>query len=943
VRAKLARAPTPKHVAERPNASKPLGQVSVDTIEYSIRSGETTQALSGAKFASVFVDGASRFRFVVPMKRKSDSLLALQKFIQQHGQPEEILCDWGTEYKGQFEDFCTKSRIRLRHSCTYRAYMNGLVERSNRVLKTVARAILIDANLPPAFWAHALMTAAHIVNRTAGRHGPTPLELFNGTVPDVSHLRVFGSPCFAYIEKDLRRPAEHSQKAEPCIFIGYDDSSPSYLLYRPSSRHVISRAYTDVVFDEAHTNPADVLLGRYTRTVEDLLTDNPFIEAAPRPQKHAIQSDVDKLFKPSVHLPSSSGVTRNNRWDTKIVDICGERLTKAGKPKATADYIRKRCATIAGLTFNQAKHKRFVDARGRLRYYNRSDFEYDMSHSHIRLDTAEHLTDAEAHYLRYSVRQTREFRDALSLVQTGDEPLSYQEMQASNDYHKWLDANRAEWEALKRYDCFEWVDPDNPDEVPTGTQLLTSKWVWKRKPDRHKSRICIRGFLQSIRDVGETYAPVCRMETIRTLLSLSVARGWSVRQADITNAYIRAPLLGAPVFMEAPEGVHDIDPNAPRNKVLRLKKSLYGLKAAGRNWYHVLKTYLESQGLHTTSADACLYVNAQRTLFIGTWVDDLCIVGDQAAINTLMQGLRQRFGDDGVKDLGRPNDFLGMQLTWSNDSVKLSQPRLIERMLRRFDRTPAYRSSPMPEDCRLTSVDHADTKPDHTEYRSLVGSLNYVANTTRADVSFSVHQLSRHMANPSHAHLKQAYRVLDYLAQTRHSGPTYSKSAASDVIGFSDADWAGQVDDRRSTSGQVFMLNGACITWASRAQNAIALSTAEAEWYALCDCGKSAIWLRRLLRDIGIPPTDPTLIKEDSTSAIKWSTESAAWSRTRHIDIKHHAVRQWIESKQLQLEYCKTDDMLADLFTKPLNSAKHKGLAGRIFGQHTSKQSPPAA
>ena len=97
------------------------------------------------------------------------------------------------------------------------------------------------------------------------------------------------------------------------------------------------------------------------------------------------------------------------------------------------------------------------------------------------------------------------------------------------------------------------------------------------------------------------------------------------------------------------------------------------------------------------------------------------------------------------------------------------------------------------------------------------------------------------------------------------------------------------------------------------------------------------------MRDIGIPPTDPTLIKEDSTSAIKWSTESAAWSRTRHIDIKHHAVRQWIESKQLQLEYCKTDDMLADLFTKPLNSAKHKGLAGRIFGQHTSKQSPPAA
>jgi hypothetical protein len=139
------------------------------------------------------------------------------------------------------------------------------------------------------------------------------------------------------------------------------------------------------------------------------------------------------------------------------------------------------------------------------------------------------------------------------------------------------------------------------------------------------------------------------------------------------------------------------------------------------------------------------------------------------------------------------------------------------------------------------------------------------------------------------------------------------------------------------------MLNGACIMWASRAQNAIALSTAEAEWYALCDCGKSTIWLRRLFRDLGIPCHEPTLVKEDSTSAIKWSTESAAWSRTRHIDIKHHAVRQWIESKQLRLEYCQTDDMLADLFTKPLNSAKHKVLTERILGTATAAPKSSAA
>jgi hypothetical protein len=164
------------------------------------------------------------------------------------------------------------------------------------------------------------------------------------------------------------------------------------------------------------------------------------------------------------------------------------------------------------------------------------------------------------------------------------------------------------------------------------------------------------------------------MESIRALLALSVTQGWSIRQADITNAYIRAPLLGAPVFMQPPDGIADIDPDFKPGHILRLKKSLYGLKASGRNWYIVLRKYLVSQGLQPSDADPCLYVSRDKQLFIGTWVDDLCIVGKQSHIDSIMHNLRLRFGNDGVKDLGRPNDFLGIQLSYTPTAGPTSAP-----------------------------------------------------------------------------------------------------------------------------------------------------------------------------------------------------------------------------------------------------------------------------
>ena len=303
---------------------------------------------------------------------------------------------------------------------------------------------------------------------------------------------------------------------------------------------------------------------------------------------------------------------------------------------------------------------------------------------------------------------------------------------------------------------------------------------------------------------------------------------------------------------------------------------------------------------------------------------------DQSLIDEFLVKIQEKFD---IRDLGRPDNFIGIQIKYHDKDISLVQTNMIERCLRRYNHTPAIRRTPMDSDLVLTREDHADTKPDHTEFRSICGSLNYIAQTTRPDISFSMRALMQHVANPSHAHLKQAYRVLSYLAHTRTDGLTYRGDPTTEVQGYSDADWAGDPDTRRSTSGRVFIRHGAAIMWNSKQQRGVALSTAEAEYVALTEAGRDAIWLRKLYADLGLTQKHSTLLHEDNASAIKWTGDATKWARTKHIDIAHHAIRDWREAGRLRIAYCPTGDMLADLMTKPLPQATHTRLTQLCLGK----------
>ena len=228
-------------------------------------------------------------------------------------------------------------------------------------------------------------------------------------------------------------------------------------------------------------------------------------------------------------------------------------------------------------------------------------------------------------------------------------------------------------------------------------------------------------------------------------------------------------------------------------------------------------------------------------------------------------------------------------------------------------------STPVDLGTKLTKATDGEECIDQPMYQSAVGSLMYLSVSTRPDITYAVGNLARFCSKPTKAHWTAMKRVLRYLKGTVNYGIRYSQKSSSDCVGFSDADWAGDIDDRKSTSGYLFQISGGPVAWKSKKQSCVALSTAEAEYVALSSAAQESVWLRQLISEFGRSLETPTTIFEDNQSAIAMSKNPQFHGRAKHIDIKHHFVREQVSSGAVKLEYCPTEEMTADIFTKGLN------------------------
>ena len=323
-----------------------------------------------------------------------------------------------------------------------------------------------------------------------------------------------------------------------------------------------------------------------------------------------------------------------------------------------------------------------------------------------------------------------------------------------------------------------------------------------------------------------------------------------------------------------------------------------------------------------------MYVRKQETLtVIAVYVDDLIILAENTSeIQEIKDSLKTQFK---MKDMGELHYCLGISVVQDkeNKQIQLHQKQYIEKMLKKFGQTEAKMvMTPADLNVKLKKEDGVSKSVNPTQYQSMVGSLLYAAIATRPDIAQAVGVVSKFCASPTEAHLTVAKWILRYLKGTADLGLKYEKSDKGTLSGYSDADWAGDLDDRHSTPGNFFMLANGAVSWMSKKQATVALSTAEAEYIALSAATREAIWLRRLLTDIGVPLKGPTVIHEDNQGAIAIARNPVAHARTKHINIRYHFVREGIQNGAVDLKYVPTDEMVADILTKPLPKHRFKKL-----------------
>ncbi|XRB21282.1 retrovirus-related Pol polyprotein [Pseudoscourfieldia marina] len=414
-----------------------------------------------------------------------------------------------------------------------------------------------------------------------------------------------------------------------------------------------------------------------------------------------------------------------------------------------------------------------------------------------------------------------------------------------------------------------------------------------------------------------------------TLTVSNAYYGFYFGQIDVETAYLYA-LVQELIYMRPPKGT-----NYGPNKICRLLKSLYGLKQAGRNWYLDLKDYLVELGFKPGEVDIGMYsaaVGTENEIWILVYVDDIIFASKNEQTKDILAGhLRKKYR---ITEPAQLTWALGMKISFAADGIILTQDLYMSKILERFGFTSAAKSAttPLAHGTTLTRADEEDAEARHLA-QQFVGAILYAAVISRPDLSSTVRAMSHVMSKPPSNFEACKKHVLRYLSGTINRGIKYNTNSnvPLKLIGYCDASWGDNHENRRSTSGYIFFLNGGPISWASYLQTTVALSTVESEVMALTEAIKEAIYIRRLLESLGAAQEGPTIIYTDSTGAEALVDHPTSHRRTKHIEIRREFIKFHIGHETVKIERVSTKDQLADILTKPLRQDIHNYLVQMIL------------
>jgi ATP-binding cassette subfamily B (MDR/TAP) protein 1 len=415
------------------------------------------------------------------------------------------------------------------------------------------------------------------------------------------------------------------------------------------------------------------------------------------------------------------------------------------------------------------------------------------------------------------------------------------------------------------------------------------------------------------------------MTSIRVILGLVASMDLELEQMDVKTAFLHGN-LDEEIYMEQPEG---FKVQGKEHLVCKLQKSLYGLKQAPRQWYKKFDSFMMGQGYKRTEADQCVYIQKFPDggfVILLLYVDDMLIVGQNKAMISKLKMELSKFFE--MKDLGPAEQILGMKIVRDRKAKKLwlSQQKYVERVIKRFNMEHAKpASTPLANHFKLSKHSCPTTKKEIEEmaeipYSSAVGSLMYAMVCTRPDIAHAVGVVSRFLSNPGKEHWEAVKWILRYLKGTSKMCLCYG-GAKPVMEGYTDSDMAGDLVGRKSTSGFLFTFAGGSISWQSKLQKCVALSTTEAEYIAAAEAGKEMLWVKRFLQELGVNQEE-YLVHCDSQSALDLSKNSMYHSRTKHIDIRYHWIREVMEQQLLKLVKIHTSENPADMLTKVVTRDK---------------------
>ncbi len=836
----------------------------------------------GMKYYMVFKDDKTKFVKLYFMSNKSEALTCLTMFVNWverafDRKVKKIRTDGAAEYHSKaWSAYLARTGITHVTTEPYTPEHNGVVERENRTIKEMIVAMMGNGGIGMEYWTYAAHYTTIILNFTryyeqvkTSPSLPTPHQLYGRSSRFILKAHQFGANVWYKIPPETRKKSDFTlPKALKGKFLGLSVTGPGYLLLNEKGEVVFNK---HVVFNEKDLNQGE------KEDVGD--TD----EARRLAEKDDVYED--DASEPTSNNPSST--TNNLPFGPEIPyeGFPRELSPPPFSPVIPPTSPNESVPEIAGLAEN----------------------------SRISMES-----------LAFSAYKAIKH-------QHGPEPRSYKEAMDREDAALWKPAFLKELGSMEENKVWREVI------LPKEAKVLSTKWVLKEKKDSEgaitsrKARLVGRGYTQQPGiHYEETFSPVGRITSLRACLILAAEFDWEAQQMDVETAFLNGKLKEE-IYISFPDGYTPKDPNSSG---LRLDRTLYGLKQSGREWWIEIGDFMVNElGMKRSNSDWGVYVrndsdkegcDESDKLFVFVYVDDFVIVGKKNLVAWMKKKLQKKWK---MKDLGDVEWVVGIKIerNRSEKTVKFTQSAYIDDVIKRFNLEDSKPTS-TPLDTNVKLLKRTDDQPSSSgDYPSLVGSLMWAAICTRPDIMHAVSSLARFNSDPTEEHWNAGVRVIRYLKGTKEMGLTSSKipNGKSGLMGFVDADYAGDVNDRKSTTGYAFFFNGSLISYASVKQATVAQSTTGAEYMALAAGTNEATYLRALFSEFGID-VGTVRIFGDNQGSIALSKNSVYFKRSKHIDIRYHVIREKVDKGEIKLEYVGTADQTADVLTKGLIKGVHE-------------------